>query len=47
MWKTKVFKTRERFNAFVAANKGRYMMEEVFVNNAYGIDYKPIKKIKV
>ena len=45
MWSTKTFKTKESFDKFWQKNKNKYQMQEVFINNAYGIDYKPLKKI--
>lgn len=45
MWKIKEFKTRQQFESFWNRNKGKYQMVEVFINNAYGIEYKPLLKI--
>lgn len=45
MWKTKIFKTKKAFNDFVTKNQNKYQMTEVFVNNAYAIEYKPLIKI--
>lgn len=44
-WKTKTFKTREEFNKFVTKNKNKYQMEEVFINNGFAVDYRPLLKI--
>lgn len=44
-WKIKEFKTREAFNKFKERNRKRYQMQEVFINNAFGIDYKPLIKM--
>lgn len=46
MWgvKIKEFKTKEQFLKFWERNKNKYQMQEVFINNAYGIEYKPLLK---
>jgi hypothetical protein len=43
MWKTRVFKTREQMRAFLTANDGRIQWHEIFVNNAYGVEYRPLR----
>jgi len=47
MWgvKIKEFKTKEQFKKFLEKNKNKYQMQEVFINNAYGIEYKPLLKL--
>lgn len=45
MWKIKEFKNRDAFQKFWDEHKYKYQMEEVFINNGYGIEYKPLKKI--
>lgn len=45
MWNIKEFKTREEFNKFWTKNKNKYQMVEVFINNGYAIEYKPLMKI--
>lgn len=47
MWgvKTKEFKTRQQFENFWNRNQNKYQMKEVFINNAYGIEYKPLLKV--
>lgn len=45
MWKIKEFKTRQQFENFWNRNKSKYQMVEVFINNAYGIEYKPLLKV--
>ncbi len=44
-WKTKEFKTKEQMDAWVSKNNSKYQMQEVFINNAFGMDYKPLLKI--
>lgn len=46
MWgvKIKEFKTKEQSLKFWQRNENKYQMQEVFINNAYGIEYKPLLK---
>lgn len=44
-WRTKTFKTREEMEQWVSKNYLKYQMSEVFINNAYGIDYRPLIKL--
>lgn len=44
-WKTKKFNTKEQLNDFFDKNRNRYQMQEVFINNAFGLDYRPLLKI--
>lgn len=41
----KEFKTRKQFEKFWNKNQKKYQMTEVFINNAYGIEYKPLLKL--
>ncbi len=43
MWTIKVFKTREKMNKFIQKNEGRIQWVEVFVNNGYAIEYRPLR----
>ena len=45
MWEIKEFKTRQEFEDFWNKNQNKYQMTEVFINNAYGIEYRPLIKI--
>ena len=45
MWKNKTFKTREAYDKWVAANSHKYQIEQIFVNNGYGVTYKPLRRI--
>jgi len=47
MWKIKEFKSRDAFQKFWDEHKNKYQMKEVFINNRYGIEYKPLKKIEI
>lgn len=44
-WKIKEFKTREKMQEFINKNKNNIQYSEVFINNAYGIEYKKLLKI--
>ena len=43
MWQIKVFKTRAEMFRFISLRNIQW--EEVFINNGYGVEYRPIKKI--
>lgn len=45
MWETKEFSTREEMEEFIDEYGNDIQWEEVFIDNAYGIDYRPLKKI--
>jgi hypothetical protein len=45
MWTIKTFKTRDAMMRFIARNEHRIQYREVFVNNAYAIDYRPLRFI--
>lgn len=40
----KEFKTQEQLDNFFEKNKQRYQMQEVFINNTYGVEYKELLK---
>ncbi len=44
MWMTKVFKTKEKMLAFLEKNQN-IQHQEIFVNNAYGIEYRKLNKV--
>lgn len=43
MWTIKVFKTFEEMDKWARANKSKYYMHQIFLNNGYGIEYKPMR----
>jgi hypothetical protein len=43
VWKTKKFKTQEAMQAFI--KKGGIQWQEVFINNAYAIEYRKLRKV--
>ena len=45
MWTIKKFKTNEAKNSFVDRNKHRLQIIEVYINNGYAVEYKPLKVI--
>ena len=45
MWTTKVFKTKEARDKWIERNGHLYQIQEVFINNAYGLDVRRLRKI--
>jgi len=45
MWTIKEFKTLEAKNKWLQKNSSKYQYVEVFINNAYGLDIKKLRKI--
>lgn len=45
MWNLKTFKTFESMCNFIAKNKGRYIMSQVFIADGYAVEYKKLLKI--
>ena len=45
MWQTKIFKTRAAFDRWIEKNQFRCQIEVVFVNNAYGVTYRKLRRI--
>ncbi len=43
MWQTKIFETREAMNKWLAKHESRIQWEEVYINNAYGLTYRPLR----
>jgi len=46
MWNTREFETREQMQAFMYRNRNRHQMTEIFINNGYCVEFKPLKKIE-
>lgn len=44
-WKIKVFKTKEAMEKWLQRNSHKVQWQEVFVNNAYAIEYRKLVKI--
>ena len=49
MWKTRIFETREQMESFIKYYSDKYGLQwkEIFVNNAYGIEYRFLKVIDI
>jgi len=54
MWETKVFKfktmagakiAKAKLEAWLERNEGRIQYEQIFVNNAYGVEYRKLRVI--
>jgi hypothetical protein len=44
-WKVKTFKTIESMNNWLAKNDGFIEFNEVYINNAYGVEYRKLRII--
>lgn len=44
-WKTKEFKTAQAMRDWLAKNEHKVQWRPVFINNAWGLEYKPLRKI--
>lgn len=47
MWNTIEFKTHAEMLDFMFRKQHIYQMVEVFINNSYGLDYKPLTIIDI
>lgn len=47
MWQIKTFKTKQSLDSFMAKNANKYQMEIIFLNNAYGIEYRKLRVINL
>lgn len=45
MWITRTFKTKENMQKFLDKNKNKIQWHEIFINNAYGIEYRKLLKV--
>jgi hypothetical protein len=45
MWQIKQFKTQEAMDKFIDKNRHKIQWQEIFINNAYGIEYRKLKRI--
>jgi len=45
MWQTKVFKTKESMQQWIAKNDRKTQWQEIFINNAYGVEFKLLRVI--
>jgi hypothetical protein len=44
-WQTKTFKTKEQYNNFVTRYGDSLRWQEIFVNNAYGIQFIKLREM--
>jgi len=42
MWNFKYFKTQKQMEKWFEKNKHKYQINEIIVNNGYGLEYKPL-----
>lgn len=40
MWNTKIFKNKEAMTEWLVRNDSKIQWVEIFVNNAYGVEYR-------
>lgn len=45
MWNTKTFKTKQAMTEWLARNDSKVQWVEIFVNNAYGVEYRKLRVI--
>ena len=45
MWKIKAFKTQAELSRWLNSNRGKYQFVDIFLNNAYGVEYRLLRKI--
>jgi hypothetical protein len=45
MWQTKVFKTKESMQQWITKNQHKTQWQEIFINNAYGVEFKLLRVI--
>ena len=45
MWTVKKFKSFEAYASFIDNNKHRYQITPLMVNNAWAVEYKPLRKV--
>ncbi len=45
MWKFRQFKTKDAYNKFLKRNEGKIQFTEIFVNNAYALEYQKLRRI--
>lgn len=44
-WKVKTFKTIEARDAWLLKHDGLIQFDEIFINNAYGIEYRYLRRV--
>lgn len=41
-WKTKTFSNVEKRDHWIEKNKSKHQIVIIFINNGYGVEYKPL-----
>jgi hypothetical protein len=47
MWTTKYFKTYQAAIKWIESNKHKYQCDIVYINNGYGVEYRPLRIIDI
>jgi hypothetical protein len=45
MWITRQFRTKQTMEKFLEKNGHKIQWREVFINNAYGIEYRKLRRV--
>lgn len=45
LWKIKTFKTIEAMNSWLEKNDHHIQFNEIYVNNAYAVEYRKLRRI--
>lgn len=45
MWQTITFETIDKANKWLDKNESKYQIEQIFINNGYGFEYRKLIKI--
>jgi hypothetical protein len=45
MWQLRKFRSHEAMQQFLTQQAGKIQFVEVFINNAYGIEYRKLRQI--
>ena len=45
MWETITFQTIEQANKWLEKNESTNQIEQIFINNGYGFEYRKLKQI--
>jgi hypothetical protein len=45
MWQIKTFKTQAELSRWCQRNYGKYQFVDLFINNGYGVEYRPLRKV--
>jgi len=45
MWKTKLFRSQALMDKFIAKHGHEIQWETIYINNGFGIEYRPLRKI--